>query len=74
MKNPANTNENHAIDRFKDFADKADYSYLNDLNADPDATVDGLDHNPRQVFSGHSTVWPRRRGVALLKGIQQTEC
>ena len=31
----------------------ADYSFINRLTIDPEATKDGIDHNPRQVFSGH---------------------
>lgn len=31
----------------------ADYSLLDTLNADPQATSTGEDHHPRQVFSGH---------------------
>ncbi len=38
---------------FDDFAHSADYSLMNKLKADPDATDDGVDHSPRQVFSGH---------------------
>ena len=38
---------------FDEFAQLADYSLLNSLRADPDATEDGVDHSPRQVFSGH---------------------
>ena len=38
---------------FDEFAQLADYSLMDTLNADPDATVDGNDHRPRQVFSGH---------------------
>lgn len=34
-------------------APMADYSLMNRLNCDPDATPDGVDHRPRQVFSGH---------------------
>lgn len=34
-------------------ATHADYSLLDTLTADPDATADGVDHDPRQVFSGH---------------------
>ena len=41
------------IDRFSDFADCADYSLLTALHADPEASVDGNDHRPRPVFSGH---------------------
>jgi uncharacterized protein YdiU (UPF0061 family) len=29
------------------------YSFVDTLNCDPDAKVDGVDHAPRQVFSGH---------------------
>lgn len=38
---------------FADFAQRADYSLLDSLNADPQASGDGHDHQPRQVFSGH---------------------
>jgi uncharacterized protein YdiU (UPF0061 family) len=38
---------------FAEFAERADYSLLDALQADPQATVDGRDHRPRQVCSGH---------------------
>jgi len=38
---------------FAEFAQRADYSLLDSLQADPQATGDGDDHRPRQVFSGH---------------------
>jgi len=38
---------------FAAFAQRADYSLLDCLRADPQASVDGRDHQPRQVFSGH---------------------
>ena len=38
---------------FAAFAERADYSLLEALRADPQATADGRDHQPRQVFSGH---------------------
>jgi uncharacterized protein YdiU (UPF0061 family) len=38
---------------FAEFAQRADYSLLESLQADPQATSDGQDHRPRQVFSGH---------------------
>ena len=38
---------------FAAFAQQADYSLLDSLQVDPQATVDGHDHQPRQVFSGH---------------------
>ncbi|MGJ8692755.1 MAG: protein adenylyltransferase SelO [Thalassotalea sp.] len=36
-----------------DLAELTDYSLLNNLNCDPDATETGDDYQPRQVFSGH---------------------
>ncbi len=41
------------LTNFAEFAQQADYSLLDSLNADPQATSDGNDHRPRQVFSGH---------------------
>ena len=38
---------------FEEFAQHANYSLLDSLKADPQATCDGEDHMPRQVFSGH---------------------
>ena len=38
---------------FAEFAQRADYSLMDSLVADPQATADGHDHQPRQVFSGH---------------------
>ena len=38
---------------FADFSQRADYSLLGALKPDPQATADGNDHRPRQVFSGH---------------------
>jgi uncharacterized protein YdiU (UPF0061 family) len=36
-----------------DLAQLADYSLMDTLNCDPDATENGNDHSPRQIFSGH---------------------
>ena len=36
-----------------DLAKLADYSLLDTLECDPEAKTDGVDHFPRQVFSGH---------------------
>jgi uncharacterized protein YdiU (UPF0061 family) len=36
-----------------DLAKLANYSLMDTLNCDPDATDNGMDHAPRQVFSGH---------------------
>lgn len=38
---------------FAEFAQRADYSLLDGLQPDPQASSDGQDHRPRQVFSGH---------------------
>ena len=36
-----------------DLAPSADYSLMDTLNCDPDGKEDGIDHAPRQVFTGH---------------------
>jgi uncharacterized protein YdiU (UPF0061 family) len=36
-----------------DLAKLANYSLMDTLNCDPDATENGVDHAPRQVFTGH---------------------
>jgi uncharacterized protein YdiU (UPF0061 family) len=41
------------ISTFDEFVRLADYSLMDTLNADPEATGDGDDHRARQVFSGH---------------------
>ena len=41
------------VETFDDFVQLADYSLLDSLNVDPDATSDGDDHRARQVVSGH---------------------
>lgn len=41
------------VTSLEDVASLADYSLLNTLNCDPDATTDGEDYRPRQVFAGH---------------------
>ena len=45
-------NEKNSIDNFNDFLNQADFSLTKNLNADPQSTVDGNDHIPRQVYSG----------------------
>jgi uncharacterized protein YdiU (UPF0061 family) len=42
-----------SIRTLDDLAKLASYSLMETLNCDPDATTDGADHAPRQVFSGH---------------------
>ena len=41
------------IDSLEDFAQHTDYSLLDTLQPDPQASEEGRDHDPRQVFSGH---------------------
>jgi len=38
---------------FERFLQRADYSLMDSLNADREATDDGHDHSPREVLSGH---------------------
>ena len=42
-----------AVKSLDDLAALADYSLMDTLTPDPEATADGVDHAPRQVFSGH---------------------
>ena len=41
------------LSTLKELAMLANYSLVDTLNCDPDAKIDGVDHAPRQVFSGH---------------------
>jgi len=45
--------ETSSIETLNELAKRADYSLMDTLNCDPDATADGVDHSPRQVFTGH---------------------
>ncbi len=38
---------------FSEFSQLADFSFINSLKADPQSTIDGNDHKPRPVYSGH---------------------
>ncbi|MEB3172586.1 MAG: hypothetical protein VKL97_01850, partial [Cyanobacteriota bacterium] len=49
----AATTEQASTETFAALAQLADYSLLENLLADPQASSDGHDHRPRQVFSGH---------------------
>ena len=42
-----------SIKTINDLSKYTNYSLMNTLNQDPQATKDGIDHQPRQVFSGH---------------------
>ena len=62
------------ITSFSAFAQRADYSLLEALHADPQASADGQDHRPRQVFSGHfvpvtPTPLPAPRLVAYSRSL-----
>ena len=41
------------IKTFREFIRYVDYSLMDSLKPDPEAVIDGNDHLPRQVFSGH---------------------
>jgi len=41
------------ISTLDELAEFVDYSFMDALNCDPDATENGVDHTARQVFSGH---------------------
>ena len=53
MQATSNAFELPTIKTFAEFSERADYSFITSLKADPQATKDGHDHHPRQVFSGH---------------------
>lgn len=53
MTNQLSPQKNATVETVKDLAKWANYSLMNTLKRDPDATSDGVDHRPRQVFSGH---------------------
>jgi uncharacterized protein YdiU (UPF0061 family) len=41
------------LNSLDDIAKFLDYSFIDNLNCDKDAKDDGIDYNPREVFSGH---------------------
>lgn len=53
MNKKVDTEASTHISNLCEFAQASDYSLLDTLNPDPDATEHGIDHYPRQVFSGH---------------------
>ena len=53
MKNKRSQEVAPTVSSLDDLAQCADYSFMKTLYCDPDATEDGADHGPRQVFSGH---------------------
>ena len=53
MKQPLSRETVFEVTNLEELAPMADYSLMDHLIPDPDATSDGVDHRPRQVFSGH---------------------
>ena len=49
----ASESDTQLINSFDGFAQQVDYSLMKSLAIDPEASADGDDHVPRQVFSGH---------------------
>lgn len=61
------------VNTIKEMARLVDYSLMDNLQRDPQATSDGEDHNPRQVFSGHYVpVKPSSIGKAKYVAHSQT--
>ncbi|MDY6981411.1 MAG: protein adenylyltransferase SelO family protein, partial [Pseudomonadota bacterium] len=53
MKNQVLQETAPEISTLEELAECADYSFMDTLNRDPEASEHGADHDPRQVFSGH---------------------
>ncbi|UTW49843.1 YdiU family protein [Bacterioplanoides sp. SCSIO 12839] len=53
MSSSSSVSDTKLITNFSEFSAQADYSLLENLNINPDAREDGMEHQPRQVFSGH---------------------
>ncbi|WP_027856256.1 protein adenylyltransferase SelO [Marinobacterium jannaschii] len=53
MKNRLSQKTSSTVSTLDDLAKLANYSFMDRLNCDPDATENGADHAPRQVFTGH---------------------
>ena len=49
----ANNKTSKMLETLEDLATLADYTLMDTLSPDPESTSDGVDHDPRQVFSGH---------------------
>jgi len=45
--------KSQTVETLSDLAPLANYSLMDTLNSDLEAKSDGIDHDPRQVFSGH---------------------
>lgn len=53
MINPLPEETSPIVETLDDLAKLTNYSLMDTLNADPDAKANGVDHAPRQVFTGH---------------------
>ena len=53
MRQHQQTDAMEIISNLDNLAKLVSYSFMDTLNVDPDATANGADHLPRQVFSGH---------------------
>lgn len=53
MSSPSQLSAKPGVTTFNEFVQLADYSLMDTLRVDPDATANGNDHRARQVFSGH---------------------
>lgn len=53
MKNKLSQEHPPTVASLDDLAKCADYSLMDTLSSDPDAKANGVDHAPRQVFTGH---------------------
>ena len=48
-----NNNVQQKITTLDELSKFADYSFVESLNGDPESKESGVDHDPRQVLSGH---------------------
>ncbi|WP_421866217.1 protein adenylyltransferase SelO [Motiliproteus sp.] len=53
MKNKQTVESSPPISTLDGLSKTASYSLMDTLTCDPEGTVDGADHSPRQVFTGH---------------------
>lgn len=53
MKNTLSQETAPAVSTLEDLAKLANYSFMDMLNCDPEANKNGIDHAPRQVYTGH---------------------
>ena len=53
MTNTPDLKTSATVATLDDLAKLASYSLVDTLNCDPDAKANGVDHAPRQVFTGH---------------------